>query len=628
MCTSIASQAQRPITISDHVNEHIFTNNELSILEDPNNKYSIDQITSTLQQKFTLNNLYSPHNPNASSAYWIKIKIRNNKNSEKRWLLEFFDQTTDNIEAYLPNEKGAYEKRVMGENMPFSTRRFKHKNFEIELPNKTDGDHDYYFRIKSANHVNIIIVLRSVDQFIYYSLNEYLLFGLFYGMILVVSIYNLLMYFAIREKQYLVYIIYMLSVGVYTSCSDGIAFQYLWPNHPEWNNVAYGIALYSVIISALLFTRLFLHTPYRHPILNKVINAIILVRTLIFIIAILFYPRLFEFRWIEFLPLSVVFYAGLYSYWKGYKAARFFALAYGLLFIAFIIKLLINLDIPLISGSIVTHYSITISFWLEMCLLTFALGDKVRIIKDSKDRALRRIIYQHEVNQQLKDKVNKELEREVQIRTQEINQQKLIIESQYNELQNVNEKLREQAGEITKINSLLDIDNYKLKRSIKDEMMARAGSKNMEYEEFKKIFPDELACLRYLEQQKWEKGFNCRKCQNDKYLPGKGKFDRRCTRCGYSESPTAFTSFHGIKFPIEKAFYILHLVITERDDLTIDEISQTLGLRRNTCWGFKDKVNKIIKKEKPENKGQLVHWENIIFTTKSEGTLLGSHSNT
>jgi hypothetical protein len=307
----------------------------------------------------------------------------------------------------------------------------------------------------------------------------------------------------------------------------------------------------------------------------------------------------------------------LYSYIRGYKAGRFFALAYGLLFIAFCVKVLINLDIQFIAGSIVTHYSITIGFWFEMWLLSFALADKVRIIKDSKDRALRRIIGQHEVNQQLKDKVNRELENEVSKRTKEISDQKLIIESQNTELQQANEKLREQAEEITKMNALLDLDNYKLKRTIKAEMLARAGSKNMDYSDFHKIFPDELTCLRYLEQQKWENGYACKKCNHDKHRPGKDGFDRRCTRCGYTESPTAYTIFHGIKFPLEKAFYILHLVITERDDLTIDEISQVLSLRRNTCWSFKDKVNKIIRKHHLD-KGQAAHWENIIFRIEEQ----------
>jgi hypothetical protein len=621
LCILHSVNGQRIISIRDDVHEHMFNEADVAYLEDPENKFTIDQITGPLHDKFIINKLFSPHNANVKSSYWIKISIQDNPSSERKWILEFFDQTTDYIEAYVPNAKNIYTKKLMGDQFDFHERTFQHKNFEIFLENNSNSVHDYYFKVRSSNHLNIIVVLRSIDHFIYYSLNEYLLFGFFYGMILVVTIYNLLMFFAMREGQYLAYIGYILSVGFYISCSDGIAFQYLWPNHPQWNTSAYGITLFSVIIWALLFTKMFLHTGSRHPRLNRIINAIIVVRTLIFIAALFFYPVLFEYRWIEFMPLSVAFFAGVYSFVKGYKAARFFALAYGLLFIGFLIKIMINMDPPLINGSILTHYSITISFWFEMWLLSFALGDKVRIIKDGKDRAMRRIILQHEENQKLKDKVNKELEAEVSIRTGEINQQKLIIEDQYKALQLANEKLKEQADEITQMNSLLDIDNYKLKNSIKEEMLARAGSKSMEYDEFKKIFPDELTCLRYLEQQKWQNGFACKKCENDKFLPGKGKFDRRCTRCGYSESPTAFTVFHGIKFPIEKAFYILHLVITERDDLTVDDISSILELRRNTCWGFKDKIIKIIKTHRLE-KGQFVHWENVIFTPATKNDLI------
>jgi two-component system, sensor histidine kinase LadS len=422
-----------------------------------------------------------------------------------------------------------------------------------------------------------------------------------------------LMFFAIREKEYLVYILYILSVGLYISCSDGIAFQYLWPDHPEWNNMAYGVALYSVILWSMIFTKLFLHTTL-YPGLNRIINAVIIIRTSIFLVALFYYPKLFELRWIEFLPVSIVFFSGLYVYRKGFKAARFFSLAYGLLFIAFLVKISINLDLGIIDGSILTNYSVSISFWCEMILLTFALGDKVRIIKDSKDKALREIILQHEVNQQLNNKVNRELEGEVQKRTQEIIHQKEIIEQQFNELKVANQKLVAQSEEIQKINALLDIDNYKLQRTINEEMLARVGRKNMEYEEFKKIFPDELTCMRFLER-KWEEGFSCRKCKNDKFLPGKSKFDRRCSRCGYNESPMAFTLFHGVKFPIEKAFYILHLVIAERNDLTIDEISQILDLRRNTAWNFRNKVSKILKGNK---RGKAVNWETIIFFPEGE----------
>ncbi len=612
ICLSIYNSvsAQSIAHINDSTDEHILTGRDQMYLEDRADTFTINQVANTLYNKFKINYLFAPHNKNRSSAYWIRVRIKENNLSRKEWILEFFDQTIDHIEAYIPNDDGTYNRIIMGDELPFRERVFHHKDFELKIPNKSNAIKEYYFKIKAPHRVNIIIVLRSIEKLFYYALNEYFVFGLFYGMILVVSIYNLLMYFAVREAQYLVYVLYILTVGIYTASADGIAFEYLWPANPDWNNLATGISLYCLILWALVFTRMFLQTYSNYPKLDMLIGITIIIRTLIFVIGFLFYHELLEYRWIEFLPLSIAFISSIYAYVKGFKAARLALLAYALLFIAFIIKVIINLDLGFIPGTILTNYSINVSLWIEMVLLTFALGDKVRILKDVKDKALQEIIRQHEINLNLTVEVKRDLEEQVQNRTKEILQQKLIISNQFEEIKIANEKLVEKSEEITKINAGLDLDNYKLQRTVKEEMLARVGNKSLEYEEFKKIFPDELACLRYLEK-KWENGFVCKKCEHNKSLSGKSKFDRRCSRCGYNESPTAFTIFQNVKFPLEKAFYILHLVISDRDEITIDVLSRTLGLRRNTCWAFKDKVSKIIKNNKPK-KGHL-NWETVVF---------------
>src|SRR5690606_12938883 len=177
-------------------------------------------------------------------------------------------------------------------------------------------------------------------------------------------------------------------------------------------------------------------------------------------------------------------------------------------------------------------------------------------LKDQINREL-------ELNMQLKDKVNRELEEKVKERTIELNEKNQLLEDS-------NEKLVQQAKEINQINSMLDLDNWKLKNNVKEGLVDRFINKKLDFEEFKKIFPDKLACYRYLERIKWEKGFKCRKCENDKFFDGLKKFSRRCTRCGYNESITAYTIFHGIKFPIEKAFYITYLVISGSTSETLD----------------------------------------------------------
>jgi transposase-like protein len=108
--------------------------------------------------------------------------------------------------------------------------------------------------------------------------------------------------------------------------------------------------------------------------------------------------------------------------------------------------------------------------------------------------------------------------------------------------------------------------------------------------EFQQRFPDDEACMEYLSQLKWGKGYVCSRCGNTKYCKGNKKYERQCTRCRYIESPTSGTLFHKIKFSILKAFYIVYYVSTTKKGISTTELSRKLGLRQKTCWLFKRKV--------------------------------------
>jgi two-component system, sensor histidine kinase LadS len=254
-----------------------------------------------------------------------------------------------------------------------------------------------------------------------------------------------------------------------------------------------------------------------------------------------------------------------------------------------------------------SHYSLHISFVLEMLLLTFALGDRIRILKAMRDRALKRIILQHEVNMKLKDKVNRELEQKVEERTLEIHEKNLQLEES-------NSKLERQAREINQINSILDLDNWKLKNSIKEVLNDRIMEKTLDYRQFQTLYPDTLACHRFLESLKWENGYRCRKCGNEKYFEGAQKFARRCTKCGYNESITAFTIFHSIKFPIERAFYLAYLVVAGKNDITLEHLAETLQVGINTVWAFKHKVQeRLAELEKKGHRPTVSRWQEVVL---------------
>lgn len=599
-------QAQSVVEVVDKEAERIYTLNELEYYIDSTNQLSISELSAgVFRAKFLRHSDYQNTDFRPNTSYWVRFPVHLNPESKKIWLIEFYDQSIDHLEFYIPTKQGEYRTLVTGDSFSFSNREFLHKNFETALDMFADTTVTCYFKVKSHEFADIRIAFRSVNRFVYYVQNEYMLYGMFYGMILIISLYNFLVYLAIREIKNIYYIFYIVSVALYAASLDGIGFQFLWPSYPQFNEYVIGIALYSLIVWALVFTRKFLSTRANAPELDRALIGMIVARTLLFLIALIFSPNILTYRNIEIIPLSLIFYTGIRVWVGNYKPARFFVIAYGILFMGFFLRTLVQFNV--LPFTILSHYSLHISFGVEMLFLTFALGDRIRILKDNRDRALRRIIHQHEVNMQLKDKVNRELEEKVQERTIEINKKN-------HELEESNTKLERQATEINQINSMLDLDNWKLKNSIKEVLSERLMEKTMDYTQFATLYPDTLSCYRFLETIKWERGYQCKKCRNEKYFDGQQKFSRRCTRCGYNESITAYTIFHSIKFPIEKAFYLAYLTVSGRKDLTLEMLSEKLELRANTIWSFKQKVIERI--QLLENKGirtSTSRWQEVII---------------
>ena len=286
------------------------------------------------------------------------------------------------------------------------------------------------------------------------------------------------------------------------------------------------------------------------------------------------------------IPLVIIFIGSVAVFKRGYKPARFFIVAFGFLFLGFILKALLMWSV--IPFYILTYYSLHICFVFEMLFLSFALSDRVRILKANRDRALKRIISQHEENAKLKDEMNANLESLVEQRTVELKEK--------------NELLSQQKVEISEINSLLDLDNFRLRNNIKTIQRERLQNKELSYDEFQEVFPDKEACLNALSKRKWSKGFNCSKCGNEHYSDGNA-LSRRCSKCGYLESPTTNTLFHGIRFPLEKAFYILYETLN-KSEVTLTDLSQILGLRINTISDFKKRVHSRSDNEK-ENLNEI-----------------------
>jgi len=111
---------------------------------------------------------------------------------------------------------------------------------------------------------------------------------------------------------------------------------------------------------------------------------------------------------------------------------------------------------------------------------------------------------------------------------------------------------------------------------------------------FNQQFKTDEDCYSYIAAIKWENGYECRKCSNNKYILGKKPFSRRCSKCKYDESATAGTMFDKVKFPILIAFHIIFKIGTKKKGMSSLELSHEFELRQKTCWEFKWKIQQAM----------------------------------
>ena len=578
----------------------MFSYGEIESLPDPNNTITFaDVLKPEFAAKFKKSTTFTPKYYNIKSYFWYRFRIRESTKSKRHWILEFFDQTINDIVLYVPDTGHTYSIYKYGYKYNFAQREFKHKNFTLEVSNNTDTVKTYYVKIKATQAANVLIVLRDIHWFIEYALSEYLIFGLFFGMILIFSLYNFLMFLAIRQSRYLYYVLYNLSVGFYEMCQDGIAFQYLWPNAPFFNQYSVGTAIFLSSIFGLLFTSNFLYLKTKAPRLYKVIITLIVLRCIYFIACLIDQP-LFTYKVIEFIPLLFAFYAGCYILNKGFKAARFFVVGYAFLIIGFTVRVLLFLDVIWVPYGVATHYSLSFCFVIEMVLVSFAIGDSIRHLRLKKDNVHKRMIRQLQINHELKDTLNNELSNLVEQRTKELHEMNIL--------------LQQQAESISNLNSLLELDNQELQVSIEKVTRARVMSLDVDFTEFSKIYPDRETCFKYLSELKWEQGYTCRKCGNTNYLSGHLPYSRRCTKCRYEESVIAYTIFQNTKIPITKSFYMLFLIYSSKGSITSNKLSEILDIRQSTCWSYRDKIKKVMEDRKKELKNAGTEgWSKLVL---------------
>ncbi|WP_161599482.1 7TM diverse intracellular signaling domain-containing protein [Hymenobacter nivis] len=591
-----------------------------SILEDPTGTLTLADVQRPANaRRFVLGARTASSMQHVGAAYWVRLPVSNQDSTGRHWYLELFDSHINDITFYAPGGP-----RRTGADVPFNNRRFRYKNYLFRLPLAPGRAQVFYLRLQSNSKTSFLSQLRTEEILASHFQTEYGLLGLFYGVLLIMVVYNLFIYLLTHDPTYLRYVLYVLSCGLLFLSEDGLGFQYLWPELPWFNQAVIAGAPILLLLTFSYYARYFLDAPQRLPRLDPVVRAVVL-GSAILLLADAVWVRSGLGFWLYLLPYGLVYYEAARAYQLGFRPARLFLLAQALVSASLLFLILRKLGIDALTNTF-TVYSLNMAFVAEVVVLSYALGDKIKAINDDTIEAQQRLVEQlrskhvaqgllveqlHQ-NEVLKDRLNSELEALVAQRTTEIKNKGETIAAQNRELLEANGLLSLQSAAITKLNTDLQADLHHAQE-------ARITAREMDFGEFSQLYPDKDACLAYLANLKWAAGYQCRKCGHGKYCEGRELYARRCTRCRYAESATAYTLLHKCKFSAVKALYAVFLLHTHKGQYPIAEMSQLLDLRQATCWSFGQKtIDAIHRRRASADYDEQEDWTHVLLAIAEE----------
>ena len=379
--------------------------------------------------------------------YWFYFEIEN-KSSAPVLILEVDYPPLDYVSLFVENTQGQWEGQLLGDKVPFARRAIFHRNVAFEIAIAPGQRKGCYLKVNTDSSIQVPLYLFAPAAFHRDSLTAEILFGVFYGILGIMLLYNLFLFFALRQPSYIFYCLYILMYLLAQSSLNGHTFQYLWGDAIWWANKIVPLAICAFVSAAAIFAISFLNPRKFAPLLYKVLIGFVVYYLACTLLALLapYYVAVKFAAFNALLNSLLLLSAGLVVWYRGNKAAFYFILAWAVFLSGLLYVSLTTM------GWVPNHpflkYLGQVGAMIEIVLLSFALADRIHVIRKEKEAAQAATIEAVQQNEKLLLEQKETLEQMVKVRTEEITvqneellQQREEIVSQRDFIQQRNKEL-------------------------------------------------------------------------------------------------------------------------------------------------------------------------------------------
>jgi len=241
--------------LGDPTKQDINKNGDFSI----RSTYLITDRSETLEQILTRKSLFVPSlvkdlpwsfDP---QAYWLHLTVRNNSNKPAELISHFDNSMLDELDIYQLKKTDVVLKHLrLGDQQEISAvQRF---NPHFAFNTAADSESHLYIRIATTGISNTPIQIYERVSFDRLVEKTHLLWGVFIGVLVIIGLYNLVLYFTVKDSVYLTYIAYILSsLALMGVVSGGGAYIF-----PDRIQMFFSLQVVAINCLVVIFVILFL----------------------------------------------------------------------------------------------------------------------------------------------------------------------------------------------------------------------------------------------------------------------------------------------------------------------------------------------------------------------------------
>lgn len=359
----------------------------VAVLEDPTGRMTLQDVLALGDEAFTpWQEGTAPSFSYSTSAFWLRFPLSAGGAPGSAWILEVAYPLVQEMDMYLLDYRESREilHHRGGSRYPFHRRQVSYRNVVFPLGELSDPPYEVYLRVRSEAALVLPLYLWRGGDFTASLAREYLLLGAYFGILLILVLYNLFLYLFVRRRSYLYYLLYVSCIAGFHLSLTGLAFQYLWPGHPWWANRSVMVFIAGSVATLQIFASELLSLKKRARLFYRLLRCSAAGAVLMIVPALLLpYTPAMLITITGFGTASAIFFVTILAVRNGGdRLSLYFFAAWGLMITAGF--LLSARSLAILPHSFITLFGIQIASILEILMLSLALAHRARLLDQQR----------------------------------------------------------------------------------------------------------------------------------------------------------------------------------------------------------------------------------------------------